>query len=340
MLDALEPAATFLGALLVAFTFHDLISTTVSVASGAGPLTGRLSSGIWRASLWLCRRLAIPGALRRAGPLILFTVISVWTVLLILGWALVFGQPETIVTVSDGKPTAFLGNVYFASATVTGIGSPGLATSQDGWQLVEQLAAASGVALLGLSIAYVVPIVQAVVTKREIAAYVHTLGDDANEIVRRAWNGDDLGELDLHLISLTAQLAGLTERYLAYPIVHYFHSGDRRTAIGPAVAALDGVLTLNEHVLAREIRLDESVTLPLERAVTTFLDTVSPSRPPVEPVEASWPPFDDLDNAGIPLVDGTPVEPMPPAVKHRQEQVLAYLVHDGWATSDIREHAA
>lgn len=340
MLTGFEPAPTILGTLLVLFTLHDLVSTTVSVSSGAGPLTHRLGAGVWGVARWTARRTGATGVLRRAGPIVLFAIIGLWTLLLILGWSLVFGQPETIVSVEGGEPVAFLGNVYFASSLVTGMGSPSVATSTNAWQIVEQLAAASGVMLLGLSIAYVVPVVQAVVAKRQVAAYIHTLGDDANEILRRAWNGRDLGDLDLHVIALTGQIAGLAERHLAYPVVHYFFSSERRTAIGPAIAAIDGVLTLNAHVLGPAVRLDDSVTLPLERAVGDFLRIVSPRGPEDAAVEPTWPSFDDLADAGIPLVEGVDSLPMPAGIRERQAAVLAYLDHDGWGSRPVRQAAA
>lgn len=324
---------TLLGVLLLLLTFHDLVSTTASVSSGAGPVTGRVGHGLWRLSLRLYRRTGRKAPLRRTGPLILFVVIALWTVLLILGWALVFGQ-ESIVTIQDGSPAEFLGNVYFSAATVTGVGSTTLATDRDLWQFVEQLAAISGLALVGLSISYVIPVVQAVVEKRRIAAYVDALGRDAVEALERSWNGADLGDLHLHLIAVTQDLAGLAERYLAYPIVHYFHSTARRTAIGPAIATLDAILVLNEHVLAEEVRLGPSTTRPLERSLWWFLEMAAPDH--AEPADhATWPDLGPLRRAGIPLAADDPLPPLTGDLLARQERILGYLAHDGWAVDEV-----
>jgi hypothetical protein len=329
---------TVLGGLLLVLTFHDLVATTVSVSGGAGPVTQRVGHRLWHLALRTRRRNGRRALLRRSGPLILFLVIALWTVLLILGWALVFGQ-ESIVTIADGAPAGFLGNVYFSAATVTGVGSATLATDDNAWQFVEQLAAISGLALVGLSISYVIPVVQAVVEKRRIGAYVDALGRDAVEALERSWNGSDLGHLDLHLIALTQSLAGLGERYLAYPIVHYFHSTSRRTAIGPAVATLDAILVLNRHALADEIRLEPSVTDPLERCLWWFLEVAAPDD--VEPVgEPSWPDLATLRRAGVPLTGDDPLPPLTGDLRDRQERILGYLAHDGWAVEEVRQATA
>lgn len=329
---------TVLGSLLVGLTLHDLVSTTTSVSSRAGPITRHTGAWLWRVALSLRRRTGWTAPLRRAGPVILFTIVALWLVLLIVGWALVFGQ-ESIVTIADGQPAAFLGNVYFSSATVTGIGSATLGTERDVWQFVEQLAAASGVALLGLSVSYVIPVVQAVVEQRRIGAYVHALGDDGVDVLCRAWDGRDLGHLDLHLIALTQSLAGLAERYLAYPIVHYFHSPSRRTAIGPAMATLDTLLVLNDHALAPEVRIHPSVVRPLEDALWAFLEQAAPEDAEPRRWEPSWPDLTPLRDAGIPFSEERPLPELTGDVRDRQERLVAYLTHDGWATEDVRSSA-
>ena len=337
----MEWVTTAIGGTLVVVVMADLLTTAVSVSHGAGPLTGHLARAVWRAILRVHQRWRTPSLLVAGGPVILLLVIVAWVVLLIVGWSLVFGHPETLLTLRDGEPVAGLGRLRYAAALVIGRGSGGIRPAGELYATLEPVAAMTGLAVVSLSIAYILPVVRGVVDKRSLALYIATLGSTSAEMLTNAWDGRDTGQLDLHLIALAPRVASVAQSHLAYPVIHYFHSADSATALGPSIAALDTALTAN-RLLDPSVRIDRNAVAPLRVAVDRFLRTlelafIHPQDVPQDPGE------DGLDEtaaqlraAGIPLADD-----QDPGLSEqdadRVRLLRGYLVHDGWEHLDVLE---
>jgi hypothetical protein len=197
------------------------------------------------------------------------------------------------------------------------------------------LVGASGLVLLSLSIAYVLPVVNAAVQKRQVASYISTLGHSAEEVLERAWNDEDFGYLHLHYIALGPMVNELAERHLAYPILHYFHSVERHTAIGPSIAVLDESLTLLECCVP-DVQLAPSATLPIGRSITEFLDTLREAfvtkadEPPAPP-----PKIGELRERGIPVLGEDDVETVFGEAEARRALLLALVQHDAWSWDEL-----
>ena len=332
---------TTLGAALILLALVDLLGTAVSVGHGAGPLTGRLARGVWSLFLWMHRRFKSDRLLVAGGPVILLTVISVWVVLLIIGWSIVFGQPETLLAVKDGTPVAVLGRVRYAASIVIGRGSSVVQPTAGIYEVLEPIAAMTGLTALSLSIAYVLPVVQGVVAKRSLALYLSTLGRTPVEVLGRAWNGEDLGQLDLHLIALGPRISEIAQSHLAYPVIHYFHSSSRETALGPSLVTIDEALTAHE-MLDGTIRMSGTATEPLRAVIDDFLDTLRYAF--IQPAEVDVGPGDErmrrtreqLREAGVPLDEGARHELSEEDVA-RNRLLRGYLTDDGWEDADALE---
>lgn len=334
----MEPVTISLGAALIVFTLVDLLGTAVSVGHGAGPLTGRLARAIWSLLLRAHQRVRNDRLLVAGGPIILVLIISVWVVLLIIGWSIVFGQPDTLLAMEDGKPVPALGRLRYAATIVIGRGSSVIQPVGGIHELLEPVAAMTGLTALSLSIAYVLPVVQGVVAKRSLSLYMTTLGRTPHEVLRRAWNGQDLGQLDLHLIALAPRVSQVAQSHLAYPVIHYFHSSDRETALGPSIVALDEALTAH-GMLRDEVAMDPTATEPLRAAIDDFLDTLRYAF--IQPADVDVGPGDErmtrtreqLRDAGLPLDDEARHELSERDVA-RNRLLRGYLLDDGWADAD------
>lgn len=329
---------TGLGTVLVALALADLLATTVSVAHGAGPVAGGIARATWGLLSQVRRRLGRSRLLVAGGPLILILVIAAWAVLLIIGWSLVFGQSERLLTVQDGTPVPVLGRMRYAASIVIGRGSTAVQPAGGVYEVLEPVAAATGLATLSLSIAYVLPVVRGVVAKRSLALYVSALGRTPADVLRRAWNGRDLGQLDLHLIDLTPRIAAIAQSHLAYPVIHYFHSAERSTALGPSLVALDEALTAH-RLVERPARLDPTATEPLRAVIDDFLDTLRLAF--IKPADLEVAVGDDrmsettsqLSEHGLPLDQDARHEFSEEEVA-RNRLLRGYLAHDGWGDSD------
>ncbi len=325
---------TTLGAVLVVVVMSDLLVTAMSVSHGAGPVAKRLARTVWRGILRVHRRWHTPRLLVAGGPVVLVLIIVTWVVLLILGWSLVFDSPETLLTVEDGKAVPVLGRLRYSASIVIGRGSGGIRPSGDIYVALEPVAALTGMALLSLSIAFILPVVRGVVEKRTLAAYITMLGSTPAEILTNAWTGRDFAQLDLHMVALTPRVAGVAQSHLAYPVIHYFHSADTETALGPSLAVLDVALRAN-LLLDPAARIDHTTTEPLRRAVGRFLRTLRVAF--IQPEDVPQDPVDDrlaetlaaLREHGLPVSVGRDPEPSEDEVD-RSRLMRGYLVHDGW----------
>ncbi len=329
---------TTLGIALIAIALVDLLTTAVSVGHGAGPVSGPLARGAWKMLRGIRRRMGSDRLLVAGGPIILLLIMSVWIVLLITGWALVFGRPETLVAIEDGTPVPALGSVRYATSIVLGRGSSVVAPTMGIYEILEPIAAITGLTTLSLSIAYVLPVVRGVVAKRSVALYISTLGRTPHEVLARAWNGEDLGQLDLHLFDLAPRVAEVAQSHLAYPVIHYFHSSDRRTALGPSLVTIDQALAAHA-MLNDEVAMDPTATEPLRAVIGDFLTTLHLAF--IEPAEVDLGPGDDrmtrtrdrLREAGLP-VDTAAQRELSEDDVDRNRLLRGYLSHDGWVLDE------
>lgn len=333
---------SLVGLALVGITVLDVTVTVLSVSSGPGPITKIVSSSAWRVfrGLHVETRQRWPDLrthwmLRTAGPVIVLLVLLTWIVLMILGWGLVFGQEGSLLADGEALEPAF-GRIHYAAALVLGRSTdfnPGGGV----WRFAEQVASLTGVGFIGVSVAYVLPVINAVVHRRSVAASIATLGGNPNEILLRAWDGADLGDLDLHLIALTPEIALLAQHHLAYPVITYFHSGDRAASLAPAVVVLDETLTLLTEVVGEEVGCGRMAVLPCRAAITNFLASLahmgvrSPGdnrlpRPPLEPLRSS----------GIPMRDGGSIDAAYDDLAERRGRLAAFLRHDAADPAEIQ----
>lgn len=315
-------------------TTVDIIVTTASVSSGRGPVSSQVAAWVWSALLAVHTRTRGHRLLQAAGPVILFGIILTWLVLLIVGWALTFTPADALT--GDGGTLDMQRRLHFAATTILGRGSSAVEVADSGWWLAEQLCGLTGVALISLSIAYVLPVVAAVAHKRQVAASVMMLGRTPQEILVRSWDGDGFADLDLHLINLAGMVNVTSQRHLAYPVLYYFHSPYREFALAPAIAVLDETLTLIADALTQRPALSDSAWRPTRAAVDHLLMIVGESV--IRPHD-DVPPRPDLaplGTAGLPVRDDATVAAAIAELADRRRLLHGFLVFEGrdWPTHD------
>ena len=207
------------------------------------------------------------------------------------------------------------------------------------WRAITALAAANGFGVLTLGIAYLTPLLTAATEKRQLALDVSILGESADQIVRRAWNGTDCSPLEPHLARLASSLTLLAQRYLTYPALHYFHSTDRSSAAAPSLAALDEALTLLTLGCPPRVRPQAFALDTTRRAVSTVLSTLRSAY--VEPADEVPPPPDlgALREAGVPTVSEAEFHQSLEEVEERRRLLLALVKGDGWNWNEVHHRA-
>lgn len=323
------------GIALVLLVIYDVLWTTLRL-QGAGPLTSWVTTGLWRLSLKLTRThksLAIAGF-----DIVLFTVF-LWVALVWLGWALVLGMsPHAVVHAATGQPSRFWERIYVVGANLVTFGTTEYQPRGAAWHLVATLAAATGFFLVSLILTYLLPLVQAVQQRREIAVYISALGATPDEILRQAWNGTSFGRLDDHLVALTPLMMALGQGHLNYPVLHCFHSRHREAAIAPMVAVLDEALTLLEGVEPGKCP-DRVAVYPLRGAIQQLLSTLAEAHLEPEKVPPPAPSLDGLREAGIPTLEDDEIRSRVDALADRRRLLSGLVEQEGWRWRDVFERA-
>lgn len=327
----------FAGVALIAATVLDALWTTVT-AAGGGPLTRRLSRLIWQTALRLRRRqnhrlLVVTGAV------ILLAVLSMWILLLWTGYVLLFSIEPGAVVHSQSKAVAtFWERVYFTGFTLFTLGIGDIIPQGSLWRVVTALASLNGLFLITLSITYLVSVLSAVVAKRQLAGTIANVGMSPKEIVLRTLTSDHSGYLIQHLTQLVPMIEHHTQRHLAFPVLHFFHSSQPRAAISLRLAALDEALLLLENGVDEEGIPSSEAVAPAQRAIAAFLDTlhevfiIHPPTPPPAPDTSR------LQERNLSI---TPEE-LAAAVGRsadRRRLLEAFVEDDGWTWGDVSAHS-
>lgn len=318
-----------LGLLLIGVTLLDALWTTIA-PRGAGPITKRVARGLWALGLSVHRRRSAHGLLTLIGPSLLVVATLVWVAGLWAGWLLVFSaEPETIVASLSKEPASLVERVYYVGFVLFTLGTGDYVPEGGLWQVLSVLASLSGLSVITLAITYVLSVVSAVATKRQLAGSIHSLGQTPSDLAGRAWDGDGFSGLEQQLPAIASALELHTQRHLAYPVLHYFHSEDRRTALGPSVAVLDDALLLLAEGVAPSVRPAPAIVAPTRSTVGSFLGTLSEAF--IEEADAP-PPLPDLKGlteAGIPVVEDGSAEAAAGA-SHRRRLLLGLVRDAGW----------
>lgn len=319
-----------LGLLLIVLVVLDVLLTTLTVRGG-GPLTGRVSSGLWAMLLWVHRRRTNHRVLAASGWVILIGIALIWVLLTWAGWTLVFSAFEPAIVNGQTKlPADLWERIYFTGYTLFTLGMGDFQPQGAPWQVATAIASANGFFLITIAITYLLPVVSAATQKRQLATYISSLGGTSDEILVRAWNGQNFGQLDQHLIALTPMVASMGSAHLAYPVLHYFHSLDCSRAFALSLAALDEALILLQYGVPVAHQPDRAALGPARRAVAAFLQTLSSDYIRAESQTPPLPALDLLRTANIPTVSPDQFWEVTKPVTRRRQFLLALVRNDGW----------
>jgi hypothetical protein len=318
------------GILVIVVVFYDAFVTTVSAVSAGGPVTQRLGTALWRVLRRLARSPRSP-LLAAAGPLVVFCMLLTWLLGLWAGWTLVFSAEATAVVHGDtGEPADAWTRVYYTGYTLYTLGLGDIEPRGAAWRVLTSAATLNGFVLLSMTVTYLIPLVMALSERRQHGMVLYGLGPRAHDLLLASWDGRSFSELSPHLRDWSHRVALTAQKYLSYPVLHFFHSPSRRAGIEPGLAALDEALLLLERGVAEEARPSEVVLRPLrtsfdrlEEVVTTFVGVRETTPPP--------PDLASLRSAGIPTVAD---EAFAAAVGEREQhrRTMATLVTDsGWS---------
>lgn len=328
-----------LGVVLVVTVIVDLLWTTVAAGAGGGPGTIRLANTLWLGA----RRITRPRQhrlLQAIGVGVTLVVIGAWIAMLLLGWFLIFSSAaEAVVDSTTRQPAGGWSRLYYSGFTVFTLGVGDYVAGGPVWQVATVIATGTGLTLVTLAITYVLSVTTSVTQRRALAAQISALGRSPTDVLGAAWNGSAFSGLSPALNPLVPSIGQLAQRHLAFPVLHYFHSAQRQTAIAPSIAVLDEVLTVLQHGVVPEHQPPALTIRQLRNVVGELLEyATGASEPGPWEVSSRRPPMPLLEGVrslGIPVVDEDVWRARVTALAPRRQQLSAYLAVDGWRWSDV-----
>ncbi len=176
------------------------------------------------------------------GPLSLLLLFGIWTVGLVVAYALLFWGLNSQLAVKANMPQTFWSDIYFSASNFFTLGLGDLLPRAATIRVATMIEAGNGLGFLGLVIAYL-PTLYTSFSSREtnISLLDARAGSPATagEMLRRHARFGELRNLDTQLADWEHWSAALLESHVSYPVLCYFRSQHLNQSW---VAALTAVL--------------------------------------------------------------------------------------------------
>lgn len=220
---------TALGIALLALALRDIFETLFHPL-GRGAVGRYIARGVWRGT----RRLGA-GAIGLAGPLAYIAVLASWTLMLVVGWALIFlpHLPDGFSFDPGLDPadhTGFAEALYISLVNISSLGYGDISPEAAGLRILGPVETIFGLGLLTASIAWLVSIYNALSRRDTFAHEVHLTRAAESELALKLADADP-ELLERMLTSFAEQLIATRRDLIHFPIVHYFRSEDDRIAL-------------------------------------------------------------------------------------------------------------
>lgn len=218
-----------IGTGLVLLALADIFLTVLYPRSGKGVISTRLSKGMWqlfrfiaRASFWDRNRL-----LSYCGPILLVTIVLVWILLLIIGFACIFWPALGFgIQTSQGETQTDFGTaLYYSGYMFTTLGVGNLVPETTAYRLLAILEAAVGFSTFTLTLTYFLSVYSALTRRNAFALslqYRSASQANAAEMLARLGAHGDFSGARQEIANIATELLNLLELHHSYPVLHYF----------------------------------------------------------------------------------------------------------------------
>jgi hypothetical protein len=252
---------TAAGIILLALVFYDIYSTILRATKYPGPISEFLNRGLWRvasrATRKVNRRLRHQ-TLSAIGPLLMPSLISLLILTLITGFALIYlPRMGTDFKIDEAVHSHLaLQAFYFSGITLTTVGYGDIIPVSTAMRIVALFEAALGIAVITISITYLLTVYGALERKRAVALkFYHQArqGADISGFISSHFARGRFHSLTESLREATHHLQELLESHLEHPVIHYFHPVEVYKGMPRALfVVLETVAILNAHVDEKE----------------------------------------------------------------------------------------
>lgn len=216
------------GAGIVLVVLRDIFHT-LGHPGAQGGLSRLVLGTIWRLSRRVGGNSRLAGL---AGPLAMLTVIGVWGVLAVIGWALLYWPHVSggfaFASGPAGQNSALLDALYISMVTISTLGFGDIVPASGWLRVANPLEALFGFALLTVAVSWVLQIYPAL-TRRRVLAIRLTLLHRADTSI--ALPGLDSAMVAGLLESLATSIVGVRVDLSEYAETYYFREDEPGTSL-------------------------------------------------------------------------------------------------------------
>ncbi|MCC9135366.1 hypothetical protein ACFSKU_11460 [Pontibacter silvestris] len=322
------------GIIILALVVYDVIYTTLA-PSGAAPVSGHVSNGIWHIFYSLKRITGNRNVLKGAGVVIVVFILMTWVIMLWLANFLIFSSATDSVVNSTTNELATPKQVlYYTGYLLSTMGNGDYKAGTDNWRVYSAIISFSGLIMITIAITYVVPVVNAVTQRRALSIRIASIGHSVQLMLLNNWNGKNFKMLEDQFQELAQQVTKQGQLHFSYPVLHFFHHQNKIASLLPNLAMLDEAITILMLYIPEEKQPAKQFLIPLRIALTTFLQSLSTTfiQPSEEPPSLET---EAIRKAGINLMspDAETLE----QVKYRRCILKTMVLHDGWEWEDLNK---
>jgi voltage-gated potassium channel Kch len=269
---------TLLGIALNVLVLQDIFRT-LFVPTGAGALSSFAARRLWHIFRQAERHR--PKALALAGPFMLLCIIALWALGLAVGWAMIIWPhlPAGFHFSSGMDPAAHSGfgeALYFSLVTLATLGYGDIVPANAWLRVIIPIEALVGFSLGTASVSWILSITPVLARRRHLAREVYLLG----RIEQRGGPGfadTDPQAMGAILRSLTEQVISVRNDFAQVPIIYYFHTPDRGSALEVALLDLQALMDTSLKHPAADIQmygamLEEALMDLAAHIAESFLD--------------------------------------------------------------------
>lgn len=270
-----------LGALLLVLLLVDLFLTVFHAQGRGGPLNRVQNRAVWA----LFRRAGIrgdgtsrAGLLGFAAPVMAVVTLTIWVVLLVVGYALIYYPWMPTFLVSPGEfRTSWVEALYYSGYTAATLGFGDVVADREALRLLTVLEALSGFALLSASVTYLLAVYRELIAMQSLASNIAGYSRSAEVHTLQFVRAGGYEAMARWAEGITSRLLQVLQAHFQYPILHYFRPSERKRALPVQfgfLLALRGVADRED--LAQPVTLLEHHPsfLALQDAVGEYLRTV------------------------------------------------------------------
>lgn len=234
-------ALTLLGASLAATAFYDAFRT-LFVPEGRGALNQAVAASSWRIITTLARRVRGERMrhriLRFAGPVIFGSVVTAWSLMLTVGFALIY-LPHLVeeFRISSGLPaeeqTSLLDAIYFSFSALSSTGFGDISAKTDALRAITMLEGIAGTVMIGLGLSWLLSLYPAVGRRRALAETI--------ALHRRAELDpatDDPALVRASTLALSDRVIEASRDMAKFPILYYFMETRAEASLPRQIGAL------------------------------------------------------------------------------------------------------